>query len=362
MALQVGLDSKESCKRIRSHLDYSAKQAYDLAVGLHGFDLVQVCDYMHTKFKSTEKLTMAALHSRKMGNNETVMEYALQLQTMYNNINPAASFRRRERELAPIFRNGIPKDLLDECNMFPYPETLTETLEQVIHREKRWREKQNARMNERTANVRNTYVPNPNAYTSTGNNNHWNRSRPRNNRSQSQPRYNYQGMNPWRNGSNGNGNPYYRNGRNGYSHGYNGYNGNRPNEWVNRQRRNSDPTGRQSQKCQICGRSNHTAATCYYRYSGRPEPGYGSANSRIQPDNMYNGYGNQSYANVVQSSPYVAQAQAGYQTGNAMGMQRNVTTNLPIPGRVPPSMTNSREQVAQGNAAQQSSGVDQPQQ
>ena len=159
-------------------------------------------------------------------------------------------------------------------------------------------------------------------------------------------------MNPWRNGLNGN----------RYSNGY-GYNGNRPNEWVNRQRRNSDPTGRHlSQKCQICGRSNHTAAICYYRYSGRPEPNQGSANNRIQPDNMYNGYGYPSYANVVQSSPYVAQAQAGYPTGNVMGMQRmsGQNVNMPIPGRVQPSTTNSGHQVTQGNAAQQSSGVNQP--
>ena len=163
-------------------------------------------------------------------------------------------------------------------------------------------------------------------------------------------------MNPWRNGLNGNSNQYR----------YDGYgnNGNRPNVWVNRQRRNSDPTERRSLQCQICGRNNHTAATCYYRYSGRPEPTLGSAYSRNQPDNLYNGNGNQTYANVTQPSPYVAQAQAGYQTGNVMGMQRpNVTnTNMPIPGRVQPSMTNPVQQVTQGNAALQSSGVNQPQQ
>ena len=277
---------------------------------------------------------------------ESVTEYALQLQTMYSNINPTASIRRRERELAPIFRNGIPKGLLDECNMFPYPKTLTETSEQVIHREKRWREKQNA-TNERTASVRNTYVPNPIAYTATGQDNYWNRSRPRYNRSYSQPRQNFQGMNPWRNGS-GNGNPYYRN-KNGY-----GYNGNRQNVWVSRQRRNSDPTGRRSQKCQICGRSNHTAATCYYRYSGRPEPTQGSAHNRTQPVTMYNGYGNPTYANVTQPGPYVAQAQACYQSGNVMGMQRTNTTNtnMPIPGRVPTSVANSVQ--SQGTTAPQS--------
>ena len=172
--------------------------------------------------------------------------------------------------------------------MFPYPQTLSETLEQVRHREKRWREKQNA-TNERTASVRNTYVPNPNAYTATGQNNHWNRSRP--NRSYNQPRQSYQGMNPWRNGLNGN----------RYSNGY-GYNGNRPNVWVNRQRRNSDPTGRHLLQCQICKRSNHTAAICYYRYSGRPEPNQGSANNRIQPDNLYNGYGNPTYAETCAQS------------------------------------------------------------
>ena len=86
-----------------------------------------------------------------------------------------------------------------------------------------------------------------------------------------------------------------------YGNGYGYGNGNRQNMWVNRQRRNSDPTGRQSQQCQICGRSNHTAATCYHRYSGRPEPTQGFAHNRTQPDNMYNGYGSQSYANVVQS-------------------------------------------------------------
>ena len=359
VALQVGLSDKESCKRMRSHLDYAAKQAYDLAVDQHDFKLVEVCQYMNARFKATEKLTMAALHARKMNGTESVTEYALKLETMYGNINPTASIKRRERDLAPIFRHGIPKGLLDECNMFPYPQTLTETLEQVRHREKRWKEKQ-VNVPERNVNVRN--VQTPNAYTSSGNNNNWFQPRPRYNRSFSQPRQYYQGRNPWRNGSNGNGNPYPRN-NNGYGNGNsgNGYgnNGNRQNTWVNRQRRNSDPTGRQSQKCQICGRSNHTAAMCYFRYSGRPEPGHGSANNRVQPDNTYNGYGSPSYANVVQSSPYVAQAQAGYQTGNDMGMQR---PNLPIPGRVPPSMTNSGQQVTQGNAAQQSSGVNQPQQ
>ena len=295
MALQAGLSDRESCKRMRSHMDYAAKQAYDLAVEQHGFKLVEVCQYMHARFKSTEKLTMAALHARKMGITENVNEYALKLETMYGNINPTASIKRRERELAPIFRHGIPKGLLDECNMFPYPKTLSETVEQVRHREKRWREKQNA-TNERTASVRNTYVPNPIAYTAAGNNNHWNRSRP--NRSYSQPRQSYQGMNPWRNGLNGNGNQYR------YGNGY-GNNGNRPNVWVNRQRRNSDPTERRSLQCQICGRSNHTAATCYYRYSGRPEPTQGSAYSRNQPGNLYNGNGNQTYANVVRNQAHM---------------------------------------------------------
>ena len=348
VALQVGLSDKESCKRMRSHMDYAAKQAYDLAVEQHGFKLVEVCQYMHTRFKSTEKLTMAALHARKMNGTENVTEYAIQLQTMYSNINPAASFKKRERDLAPIFRHGIPKGLLDECNMFPYPKTLTETLEQVKHREKRWKEKQASTL-ERNANVRN--VQTPIAYTATGSNNNWYQSRPRYNRSFSQPRQNFQVRNPWRNGSNGNGNPYYRNGNNGYGY---GNNGNRQNVWVSRQRRNSDPTGRRLLQCQICGRSNHTAATCYHRYSGRPEPNQGSAYNRTQPGNMYNGYGNPSYANVVQSSPYVAQAQACYQTGNVMGMQRtNVTNaNMPIPGRVPTSVANSVQ--PQGTTALQS--------
>ena len=39
VALQVGLSDRESCKRMRSHLDYVAKQAYDLAVEQYGFDL-----------------------------------------------------------------------------------------------------------------------------------------------------------------------------------------------------------------------------------------------------------------------------------------------------------------------------------
>ena len=170
VALQVGLDNKESCKRMRSHLDYAAKQAYDLAVEQYGFDLVQVCHYMHTRFKATEKLTMAALHARKMNGTESVTEYALKLETMYGTINPTASAKRRERDLAPIFRHGIPKGLLDECNMFPYPQTLTETLEQVKHREGRWKEKQ-ASTSERSVNVRN--VQTPAAYTAPGSNNNW---------------------------------------------------------------------------------------------------------------------------------------------------------------------------------------------
>ena len=164
VALQAGLNDRESCKHMRSHMDYAAKQAYDLAVAQHGFKLVEVCQYMNGRFKSTEKLTMAALHAHKMGITENVNEYALKLETMYGNIKPTASIKRRERELAPIFRHGLPKGLLDECNMFPYPKTLSETLEQVRHREKRWREKQNA-TNERNASVRNAYVPNPIAYT-----------------------------------------------------------------------------------------------------------------------------------------------------------------------------------------------------
>ena len=167
VALQAGLSDQESCKKMRSHMDYAAKQAYDIATEIHGYDLVQVCQYMHSKFKSSEKLTMAALHSRKMSSTESVTEYALQLQTMYGIIRPSASNNKRERELAPIFRHGIPKGLLDECNMYPYPKTLAETIEQVKHREKRWREKQNA-TNQRIANVRNTYVPNPIAYTGNG--------------------------------------------------------------------------------------------------------------------------------------------------------------------------------------------------
>ena len=98
---------------------------------------------------------MAALHSRKMSSTESATTYALQLQTMYKIIRPSASNHKRERELAPIFRHGIPKSLLDECNMYPYPKTLSETLQQVKHREKRWREKQNV-THERSANVRNT--------------------------------------------------------------------------------------------------------------------------------------------------------------------------------------------------------------
>ena len=353
VALQAGLSDRESCKRMRSYMDYAAKQAYDLAIGIHGFDLEQVCQYMHSKFKSSEKLTMAALHSRKMNSTETVTEYALQLQTMYGIIRPSASNKKRERELAPIFRHGIPKSLLDECNLYPYPKTLTETLEQVKHRETRWKEKQTA-AHERNVNVRN--VQTPIAYQATGNTNYWNQSRPRYNRSYSQPRQNYQVMNPWRNRSQGIGNQYYRNSS------YQNNNPNVRNYWVSRQRRNSDPTGRRSQQCQICKRSNHTAATCYYRYHGRPEPSQGSAFSRNQPGIHRNGYGNPTYASVTQSGPYVAQAQACYQSGNQMGMQRSSSTNanVPIPGRVQPSTTNSMQQ--QGNAALQSTGVNQSQQ
>ena len=171
--------------------------------------------------------------------------------------------------------------------MYPYPKTLSETLEQVKHREKRWKEKQTAAY-ERNANVRN--VQTPIAYQATGYNNYWTQSRPRNNRSFSQPRQNYQVMNPWRNRSQGIGNQYYRNSN------YQNNNPNVRNYWVSRQRRNSDPTGRRPQRCQICKRSNHTAATCYFRYHGRSESSQGSAFNRNQPGIQQNSYGNPTYA------------------------------------------------------------------
>ena len=128
------------------------------------------------------------------------------------------------------------------------------------------------------------------------------------------------------------------------------------NYWVSRQRRNSDPTGRRPQKCQICKRSNHTAATCYYRYHGRPESSQGSANSRNQPGIQQNGYGNPTYAGV-------AQAQAYYPSGNQLGMQRLSSMNanpLPLPGRTPSPTANSLQQ--QGGAVLQNTGANQSQQ
>ena len=121
-------------------------------------------------------------------------------------------------------------------------------------------------------------------------------------------------------------------------------------------------TGRRSQRCQICKRSNHTAATCYFRYHGRPEPSQGSAINRNQPGTQQNGYGNPTYASVTQTGPYVAQAQACYQSGNQLGMQRSSPTNanLPIPGRMQPSTANSMQQ--QGGAVLQNAGANQSQQ
>ena len=162
---------------MRSHLDYAAKQAYDIVIGLYGHHLSKVCDNMHHKFKSSERLTMVALHARHMGNGESATAYALQLEMMYKLIRPTASANTRERELASIFRHGIPKSLLDECNMYRYPKTVTETLHQVKHREKRWREKQNA-ANECSANVRNASVPHQVAYQApNSNNNFWHNKR-----------------------------------------------------------------------------------------------------------------------------------------------------------------------------------------
>ena len=51
VALQAGLNDRESCKRMRSHMDYAAKQAYDIATEIHGYDLEKVCEYMHSKFQ-----------------------------------------------------------------------------------------------------------------------------------------------------------------------------------------------------------------------------------------------------------------------------------------------------------------------
>ena len=88
VALQAGLHDRESCKRMRSHLDYAAKQAYDIATEIHGFLSIRYAIICIHKFKSSERLTMAALHARRMGSTESATAYALQLETMYKIIRP----------------------------------------------------------------------------------------------------------------------------------------------------------------------------------------------------------------------------------------------------------------------------------
>ena len=41
---------------MRSHLDYAAKQAYDLAVDQHDFNLVEVCQYMKCQVQGNGKV------------------------------------------------------------------------------------------------------------------------------------------------------------------------------------------------------------------------------------------------------------------------------------------------------------------
>ena len=180
VAKQANLSNSETVRRLRSSLSLVCKKSFDLALKKHGESLQAVVEELNKQFSQPEKLSVDALFERKMRSDESVQEYSIELRALYAKIYPENSFEDAEIALARIFRKGIPQTLLEYSRMYPYPETLTETVNYIKHWEKRWKDtvffqgsNNNVSVNATTANNNGNFQPrwpNQNMNNGTGQN------------------------------------------------------------------------------------------------------------------------------------------------------------------------------------------------
>jgi hypothetical protein len=124
---------------LRKHMTEVCKHALDLITRKCGFhDLKLVARRMHSMFKYGRSLSMEDVYRRKMATTETVREYAIGLETLYCRVCPKASYNKRQRVLAKIFRGGVPSSLLEYARLYPLPKTLDETVAALEHFEVAW--------------------------------------------------------------------------------------------------------------------------------------------------------------------------------------------------------------------------------
>ena len=74
-----------------------------------------------------------------MKENDSVLTYSLELETLYKRARPDASFQDQQKDLAKIFLLGIPTSLFEFCHIYPKPKTLEKAVKQVTNYEKGWR-------------------------------------------------------------------------------------------------------------------------------------------------------------------------------------------------------------------------------
>ena len=305
-ARQAGLGDAAIIRRMRSSLGATCKHAYDIAIRKHGdTNLTGIVEQLGKQFSHLEPLSLHSLFERKMGMDESAVDYAIELETLYYKIKPKATDDDCQKELARVFRKGIPDTLLDFCRMFPYPETLSETVKVVKHYEKQWRESRLLSRNVTVGAVspRPQILQRPSQATpqsgarfsdgprqqssgySNGQRNNGYSKGPRNPSGgwNNAPRYFYNQNQPgWNSNFQPRSGPGFDNYRGRPPFQPRGYNngpqerrpppvgGWQPHPNYNQQRLTNQPT---AVTCQVCGRPDHIAPVCpQLRYPPQPQP------------------------------------------------------------------------------------------
>lgn len=358
IANRANADEPTTVFRLRECLDKAAQAAYDVAVSYHGHDLKHIFDYLSDLFKPSKKLTLQAVYNHKMRQDESLVHYAMELQSMYKKVKPKATERETQKALAQIFRDGLPQELLDECPMLhTNPKTIKETLDIYKPYEERWRKRPTASAKPAV----NAVQSNANAQPSTSYSN--NRPNP-SNRSNNRHRRSRQ--------SSGGGSRDGRSrGRTDRSNRYCTYckkNGHYARDCFQimadaskrqeNQRNNND--GRPRMHCTECGRNNHTTDRCF-RIVGYPERRQRQrSNSQSSPSGSHRSNGAQNGRTYYNNNYHRSQPQnPGVQqntVANVASTSNNLNGQVPIqnggqPQTPPPNNGQSSQPTPQGGVA-----------
>jgi hypothetical protein len=125
-------------------LDRTGKLAFDIAIREHGEKSPKiVVEHLKQTFREENELSLHDLFERKMLPDESVLQYAIELEYLFNRIEDEDSVEvgncNKQATLIKAFRCGIPESLLEFCRFSREPKHFMNYVNIVRHFENSWR-------------------------------------------------------------------------------------------------------------------------------------------------------------------------------------------------------------------------------